>query len=241
MGINVLKQQNILVLFIFSFPVTNAKENVADQNTYANNPSNSQSNYVTSIAVNQNQSNVSLNQNYQENVISSQSNIGNNRTYPSTTTVDQNQQKEMKQNDQKANETPIENSRKEIPETKTVIKEDNKELSSFDLLSDIDFSVEQKPLMPEIKVPQISEKAIVKPTVPKLEPVKQVPKAEIIERPAKKEIFSDPSLLNQFTQEVKNLQKLTDSLTNRTPSGITVLDAKWKIFQDVQVSKILLK
>ena len=111
------------------------------------------------------------------------------------------------------------------------------ELTAFDLLSDIDFSVEMPPLMPEIKVPQISESAIRKPVVPKVEPVKKVPvKEEVIERPAKRDLFSDPSLLNQFTQEVKNLQKLTDSLTNKTPSGLTVLDAKWKTFQDFQVS-----
>lgn len=117
------------------------------------------------------------------------------------------------------------------PEVKT-------ELSAFDLLSGIDFTVEQTPLMPEIKVPQISESAIKKVMpMPKVEPVKKLPpKEEVIERPAKRDLFSDPSLLNQFTQEVKNLQKMTDSLTNRTPSGLTVLDAKWKSFQDVQVS-----
>lgn len=112
------------------------------------------------------------------------------------------------------------------------------ELTAFDLLSDIDFSVEQTPLMPEIKVPQISESAIRKPVAPKIEPEKKVPvKEEAIERPAKRDLFSDPSLLNKFTQEVKNLQKLTDSLTDKSPSGLTVLDAKWKSFQDFQVSK----
>lgn len=112
------------------------------------------------------------------------------------------------------------------------------ELTAFDLLSEIDFSVEQTPLMPEIKVPQISESSIRKPAVPRMEPVKKVPvKEEVIERPAKRDLFSDPSLMNQFTQEVKNLQKLTDSLTNKSPSGLTVLDAKWKSFQDFQVSR----
>uniref|UniRef100_A0A2A4JAU3 Tyrosine-protein phosphatase non-receptor type 23 n=1 Tax=Heliothis virescens TaxID=7102 RepID=A0A2A4JAU3_HELVI len=112
------------------------------------------------------------------------------------------------------------------------------ELTAFDLLSEIDFSVEQTPLMPEIKVPQISESAIRKPVVPRPEPVKKAPvKEEVIERPAKRDLFSDPSLLNQFTQEVKNLQKLTDSLTNKTSSGLTVLDSKWKDFQDFQTKQ----
>lgn len=128
-----------------------------------------------------------------------------------------------------------------VPETPTVPieakPEVKPELTAFDLLSEIDFSVEMPPLMPEIKVPQISESAIRKPVVPKVEPVKKVPvKEEVIERPAKRDLFSDPSLLNQFTQEVKNLQKLTDSLTDKTPSGLTVLDAKWKTFQDFQAS-----
>lgn len=115
------------------------------------------------------------------------------------------------------------------PETKN-------EPSAFDLLSDIDFTVEQTPLMPQIKVPQISENAIKKVIVPpKVEVVKKLPpKEEVLERPAKKDLFSDPSLLNTFTQEVKYLQKLTDSLTNTTPGGLTVLDAKWKTFQAVQ-------
>ncbi|XP_046962007.1 tyrosine-protein phosphatase non-receptor type 23 [Vanessa cardui] len=136
---------------------------------------------------------------------------------------------------------PVESAPNENTETNPVSEADDKkpELTTFDLLSEIDFTVEQKPLMPEIKVPQISERAIFKPNVTtKVEPVvKQVPKEEEIERPEKREIFSDPSLLNQFTQEVKNLQKLTDSLTNKTAGGITVLDSKWKSFQDVQAKE----
>lgn len=115
----------------------------------------------------------------------------------------------------------------DIPETKP-------ELSAFDLLSDIDFTVETKTLMPEIKVPQISESSIKKP-IPQLVK-KPVVKEEVIERPAKRDLFSDPSLLNQFTQEVKSLQRLTETLTNKAGAGLTVLDSKWKAFQDLQVS-----
>lgn len=124
-----------------------------------------------------------------------------------------------------------------VPEIKT---EPEPEPSAFDLLSGIDFTVEQKPLVPEIKVPQISESVIKKPTLtPKAEPVvKSEPKEEVLERPAKRDVFTDPMLLNKFTEEVKNLQKFVDSLTNKTASGLTVLDSKWKTFQDVQVSGI---
>ncbi|XP_045762930.1 tyrosine-protein phosphatase non-receptor type 23 isoform X2 [Maniola jurtina] len=136
---------------------------------------------------------------------------------------------------------PVETTPKETPEIQPVedkVEEPKPEPTAFDLLSEIDFTVKHKPLMPEIKVPQISEKAIFKPSVvPKVEPVKPVVKEEIIERPAKRDLFSDPSLLNSFTQEVKNLHKLTDSLTNKTPSGLTVLDSKWKSFQDTQAKE----
>ncbi|KAM3958065.1 tyrosine-protein phosphatase non-receptor type protein myopic [Aphomia sociella] len=139
--------------------------------------------------------------------------------------------------DNYAKET-VENKEKVI-ETKTEIEKsvENPEPSVFDLLSDVDFTVEYKPLMPEIKVPQISESAIKKPNVvPKPLPV-VAPKEEVLERPAKVDLFSDPGLLNKFTQEVKNLQKLVDSLTNKTPSGLTLLDSKWKTFQDVQAKE----
>ncbi|KAI8428293.1 hypothetical protein MSG28_002499 [Choristoneura fumiferana] len=136
---------------------------------------------------------------------------------------------------------PAQETERKLPEEPEPIKvetpEQKPEPSVFDLLSDIDFSVEQKPLMPEIKVPQISESAIKKPLpMPKVEPiVRPVLKEEIIQRPAKRDLFSDPSLLNSFTQEVKSLQTLVDSLTNRTSSGLTLLDSKWKTFQDVQM------
>ncbi|XP_052758573.1 tyrosine-protein phosphatase non-receptor type 23 [Galleria mellonella] len=136
-------------------------------------------------------------------------------------------------------ETPIASSQIEI-ETKTEPEKpvDKPEPSVFDLLSDIDFAVEHKPLMPEIKVPQISESAIKKSSTPKPMPVvAPAPKEEVLERPAKVDLFSDPSLLNKFTQEVKNLQKLVDSLTDKTPSRLTLLDSKWKTFQDVQAKE----
>ncbi|XP_032510581.2 tyrosine-protein phosphatase non-receptor type 23 isoform X1 [Danaus plexippus] len=136
-------------------------------------------------------------------------------------------------------QTPVESTPKEVDEPKpssVKVEELKTEPTSFDLLSGLDFSVEQTPLKPEIKVPQISEKAIFKPSiVPKQKPVDiAVPKEEIIDRPPKRDLFSDPIFLNQFTQEVKNLQKLTDTFTNKTSNGLTVLDAKWKHLQEIQ-------
>lgn len=129
----------------------------------------------------------------------------------------------------------------EVQKPEEVKSEESPEPSVYDLLSDIDFSVEQKPLMPEIKVPQISESAIKKPVfIPKLEPVqKPIPKEEVIERPAKMDIFSDPVLLNNFTQEVKKLHLLVDSLTSNNCANETV-EAKWKALQGEQVSIIFI-
>lgn len=132
-------------------------------------------------------------------------------------------------------QTPTSKAEEIKPEVKP--SEEKLEPSTLDLLSDIDFSVELKPLTPEIKVPQISENAIKKPAyqtrmdVPKAQPKVE----EVIERPAKKDLFSDPSLLNKFTEEVKGLQKLVDKLSSKTATGVTLLDSKWKTYQDVQV------
>ncbi|CAH2067482.1 unnamed protein product, partial [Iphiclides podalirius] len=111
------------------------------------------------------------------------------------------------------------------------------EPSTLDLLCDIDFSVDYTPLTPEIKVPQVSEKVVIKPRMPRPEVVSKPPQEEVIERPAKRDIFSDPGLLNKFTQEVKMLQTVTDSLTNPTAGGLTLLDSKWKMLQDVQLKE----
>lgn len=119
-----------------------------------------------------------------------------------------------------------------------------KEPSAIDLLSGLDFTVKQKPLMPEIKVPPISEHVIRK--APSLDdtgylsykPTEEVNTQmyiKISDRPPKRDLFSDPSLLNKFTQEVKSLQLFVDGFTKKTHSGITMLDSKWKKMQDAQV------
>ncbi|XP_028169896.1 tyrosine-protein phosphatase non-receptor type 23 [Ostrinia furnacalis] len=137
-------------------------------------------------------------------------------------------------------EKPVE---KPVEKKPVKIKSEEKpEPSVFDLLSDIDFTVEQKPLMPEIKVPPISESAIKKPlVVPKVEPQpKPVPKEEVVERPAKMDLISDPMLLNQFTQEVKALHKMLDK-TSSTNSTREILDLKWKSLMDSQNQNIMYK
>lgn len=119
--------------------------------------------------------------------------------------------------------------------------ENENEPSTIDLLTGIDFSIEQTPLMPEIKVPPVSEQVIRKA------PPKDYPESNPTElitpdedtpslRPPKRDIFSDPGLLNKFTQEVKSMQQFVDSFTKKTHSGITMLDSKWKKIHETQVS-----
>lgn len=214
------------------------KENVLEPpNFEQNQPSGYKQNHdghvhdqnFTTLNVDQNFS-YSHNQNISNTGQSIQSSQSNNQSGNTAQPDDQTPVQTTSSQDLVQNE-PAPIKQETIPETKP-------EPSVFDLLSDIDFTVEQKPLMPQIKVPQISESAIVRPSiVPNVEPVMKPPtKEEVIERPAKKDPFSDPSLLNKFTQEVKSLQKYTDSLCNAAPGGLTVLDAKWKTFQDFQVS-----
>ncbi|GBP56767.1 Tyrosine-protein phosphatase non-receptor type 23, partial [Eumeta japonica] len=124
------------------------------------------------------------------------------------------------------------------PKAEPLPSETKAEPTAFDLLSDIDFTVNQAPLMPEIKVPPASESTIKRPIVS--EPIlKSIPKPQevVIERPAKRDLFSDPILLNEFTQEIKKLQNHVDSLTNKMPNGLTLLDTKWKTFQDLQTKE----
>lgn len=123
----------------------------------------------------------------------------------------------------------------ETPEVKEV-----KEPSALDLLSGLDFSIEQTPLVPEIRVPPVSEYVIRKVPQKEMSQTKMLESDDMCEdetlvRPSKKDIFADPSLLNRFTQEVKSLQQFVDGLTKKTHSGITMLDSKWKKIQDAQV------
>ncbi|XP_068621073.1 tyrosine-protein phosphatase non-receptor type 23-like isoform X2 [Battus philenor] len=155
--------------------------------------------------------------------------------------------KENEVSNDQSKETSYQTTPIEEPETRTVpeVPKEEKikvktEPSTFDLLSEIDFNVEYKPLTPEIKVPQVSSKVVMKPSVvvkPEPTVTRQPSKEEMIERPAKQDIFSDPSLLNSFTQEVKLLQNMTDSLTNNTSGGAMVLESKWKMLQDVQMKE----
>ncbi|XP_022126912.2 tyrosine-protein phosphatase non-receptor type 23 isoform X2 [Pieris rapae] len=111
------------------------------------------------------------------------------------------------------------------------------EPTAFDLLSDIDFSVDLKPLTPEINVPRVSESArILKPTIaPRVDPKPAPEEEEPTLRPAEGNLFSDPGSVNRFTQEVKHLQKLVESLTNGPSLGeaSTSLDADWRRVLDV--------
>ncbi|XP_047514216.1 tyrosine-protein phosphatase non-receptor type 23 isoform X2 [Pieris napi] len=111
------------------------------------------------------------------------------------------------------------------------------EPTAFDLLSDIDFSVDRKPLTPEINVPRIPESArILEPAIaPRVAPSPAPEEEEPTGRPAEGNLFSDPGTVNRFTQEVKHLQNLVASLSNGSPGGdgSTSLDAAWRRVLDV--------
>ncbi|XP_045514066.1 tyrosine-protein phosphatase non-receptor type 23 isoform X2 [Pieris brassicae] len=113
------------------------------------------------------------------------------------------------------------------------------EPSAFDLLSDIDFSVDRKPLTPEINVPRVSEIArILKPAMaPRVapSPAPEEEEEEPTTPPAEGNVFSDPGSVNRFTQEVKHLQNLVDFLSNGTSpgDGSTSFGADWRRVLDV--------
>ncbi|KAK5646077.1 hypothetical protein RI129_004541 [Pyrocoelia pectoralis] len=99
--------------------------------------------------------------------------------------------------------------------------------SNVDLLSGLDFTISQAPLVPQlnkienpIDVKEASstkqfEQPIIKPTV-------------------KSEEKEYPELIKQFTQEVEKLEKFVDILSTKTLSGPTSLELKWKEIQDRQ-------
>ncbi|XP_050667403.1 tyrosine-protein phosphatase non-receptor type 23 isoform X2 [Leptidea sinapis] len=112
-------------------------------------------------------------------------------------------------------------------------KETRDEPTAFDLLADIDFTIEQKPLTPEIKVPPMAEKNVARSSVMAARALSTPAPIPPVARPPRVDIFSDPALLNRFTQEVHNLKTLVETLGRETPSGLTPLDSKWKALQEL--------
>ncbi|VVD01973.1 unnamed protein product [Leptidea sinapis] len=111
-------------------------------------------------------------------------------------------------------------------------KETRDEPTAFDLLADIDFTIEQKPLTPEIKVPPMAEKNVARSSVMAARALSTPAPIPPVARPPRVDIFSDPALLNRFTQEVHNLKTLVETLGRETPSGLTPLDSKLTLDSD---------
>ncbi|XP_018579784.1 tyrosine-protein phosphatase non-receptor type 23 isoform X2 [Anoplophora glabripennis] len=119
--------------------------------------------------------------------------------------------------------------------------------SNVDLLSGLDFTISQAPLIPQQNVASKSETGEVKPSdasESKTNVSKPVPPKE--ERPALPEIkrlnvkiLPSKQLNNNdvkclFMQEIEKYEKYVETLTNKTLSGPTNLDIKWKEIQDKQ-------
>lgn len=120
-------------------------------------------------------------------------------------------------------------------ETKPVVTKE----SNIDLLSGLDFSISQAPLVPQqnTEIKQETKAIVTSESTTKVEtkPIKpDVPKQIITTK-----ILSSKPLINNdvkelFNQEVNKFEKYVDTLTNKTLSGPTNLDLKWKEIQDKQ-------
>ncbi|KAJ8943850.1 hypothetical protein NQ314_009620 [Rhamnusium bicolor] len=118
--------------------------------------------------------------------------------------------------------------------------------SNVDLLSGLDFTISQAPLIPQQKVLPKSEESDVKPAsseskvslTKKASMVKEEKALPEIKRLNVKILPSKPlnnnDVKNLFNQEVEKYEKYVETLTNKTLSGPTNLDIKWKEIQDKQ-------
>jgi tyrosine-protein phosphatase non-receptor type 23 len=110
--------------------------------------------------------------------------------------------------------------------------------SNIDLLTGLDFTVNQAPLIPQQNpsVPD-AKKPVQKSETPK--PVKIVQSKEEVSAPKMEKVINRKPLNNSdvkklFGQEIDKFEKFVDVLTNKTLSGPTNLDLKWKEIQDKQ-------
>ncbi|XP_063922824.1 tyrosine-protein phosphatase non-receptor type 23 isoform X2 [Zophobas morio] len=102
--------------------------------------------------------------------------------------------------------------------------------SNIDLLTGLDFTVNQAPLIPQQKPSEVAE-------VPK--PVKVVATKEEVQNPKMEKVINRKPLNNAevkklFALEVDKFEKFVDVLPNKTLSGPTNLELKWKEIQDKQ-------
>lgn len=131
-------------------------------------------------------------------------------------------------------------------QTATSVVSKTKE-SNIDLLSGLDFTISQAPLIPQQNVAPKAEIDEVKPsatTESKTNVSKSVPPKE--EKPITSEIkrlnvkilpskqLNNNDVKNLFMLEIDKYEKYVETLTNKTLSGPTNLDIKWKEIQDKQ-------
>ncbi|KAG5896890.1 hypothetical protein JTB14_033528 [Gonioctena quinquepunctata] len=118
--------------------------------------------------------------------------------------------------------------------------------SNIDLLSGLDFSISQAPLVPQQNVaPKCVEKesksdnsvsSVKPPTVVKEEtaPTPEIKRPNVKVLPSKP--LNNADVKNLFGHEWEKYEKFVETLTNKTLSGPTNLDIKWKEIQDKQDS-----
>ncbi|CAH0557308.1 unnamed protein product [Brassicogethes aeneus] len=117
-----------------------------------------------------------------------------------------------------------------------------KKESNIDLLTGLDFSINQAPLVPQ-------QKTIEKQVEPSKEEIKadRKPKPSLIEKTPSVEkpkapqvkilpskVLNNEEVKRLFNQELEKFEKYVDVLSNKTLSGPTNLDLKWKEIQDKQ-------
>ncbi|KAF5269203.1 hypothetical protein FQR65_LT02504 [Abscondita terminalis] len=122
--------------------------------------------------------------------------------------------------------------------------------SNIDLLSGLDFTINQAPLVPQPEKVEIPKKE-----VPVVKPIEQQPsssdllksnkteecvKETVVKKHIEKNLhrnsFDDPILIKEFIQEVDKFEKYVDTLCSKTLNGPTPLEMKWKEILEKQES-----
>ncbi|KAK4879126.1 hypothetical protein RN001_007272 [Aquatica leii] len=123
-----------------------------------------------------------------------------------------------------------------------------KETSNVDLLSGLDFTINQAPLVPQPKKVETPKEIPVSkpvtqqptPSLPKTDKMEENLREHVIRKQFRRSSFEDPVLIKDFIQEVDRFEKFVDSLSLKTLNGPTPLEIKWKHIQDKQDSEQLL-
>ncbi|XP_044266202.1 tyrosine-protein phosphatase non-receptor type 23 [Tribolium madens] len=109
--------------------------------------------------------------------------------------------------------------------------------SNIDLLTGLDFTVNQAPLIPQQKPSDPEVKPAQKTETPTKQPpkiVKNEDEPPKFERVVNRKPLNSSEVKKLFATEIDKYEKFVDVLTNKTLSGPTNLDLKWKEIQDKQ-------